>query len=77
MVSCFVILTVGCKEKPILSKLKALEKDVSNPTKIEDLEQAIKMYEDELEMILSSENKVAVWYKMLGVRYEEKKKTKL
>jgi tetratricopeptide (TPR) repeat protein len=51
--------------------MQQLEEGVSNPTTIEELNDAIKKYEKRVEDIMVAQNRIGVWYKMLMTRYIE------
>ena len=72
-----VLLTISfmsCRasNKTIL-RYQKLEENVSNPTTIEELEDAIKKYQERVADIQLANQEVGIWYKMLGTRYLDNK----
>lgn len=53
--------------------MQALETNVSSPTTIDELEDAIKKYQLRVEDIVSSESQIGIWYKILATRYLDEK----
>lgn len=52
-----------------LRQLEALEEGAPNPTTVEELENAIKKYDERAEDLVLTEGQVGIWYKILGLRY--------
>lgn len=69
----FIFVFVGCKDKNFLKRMQENEEGVSNPTTIPELEEAISKYERRVEDIMLAQNRIAIWYKMLGTRYMDSK----
>lgn len=70
----FTALTfTGCGDSALLRRLQEMEMGVKNPSGIEELQTAIKKYQGKINTILMSEQKIGIWYKMLGRRYMDKK----
>ncbi|WP_242457149.1 tetratricopeptide repeat protein [Treponema zioleckii] len=69
-----VLLLSGCsKSSKSVIRLQKLEEGVVNPTTVEELQVAIKKYQDRVMDIQLANGQVAIWYKMLGVRYLDAK----
>lgn len=56
-----------------IRRMQQLEEGVSNPTSIEELEDAIKKYSARVEDVINAEIRIASWYKILGTRYLDNK----
>ncbi len=56
-----------------IRRLQQLEEGVSNPTTIEELEEAVSKYQARVDDIITAEARVGSWYKILGTRYFDKK----
>jgi len=67
------LLSVSCKDSAFLRRMQDMELGVKNPTGIEELQAAIKKYQGQINSILIAEQRIGVWYKMLGRRYMDKK----
>lgn len=63
----------SCNKKELLRRMQEYEEGVHNPNTIAELEDAISKYEGRVEDILLAQNRIAIWYKMLGSRYMEEK----
>jgi len=73
IISIFSILIfgfMGCtpSNKTIL-RYQKLEENVSNPTTTEELQDAIKKYQERVADIQLANQEIGIWYKMLGTRY--------
>ncbi|OJF77525.1 MAG: hypothetical protein BKP49_00610 [Treponema sp. CETP13] len=77
----FLIITTGfavsttfisCNKNGASNYLE-LEKNVKNPTTIEEYENAIAAHDDRIQEIIDIESKTGVWYKILGSKYLDKK----
>ncbi len=56
-----------------LRQLQDMEMGIGNPSTIEELQTAIKKYKGKINTIILSEQRTAIWYKMLGQRYMDNK----
>lgn len=63
---CFLGCGVNTKT---IKRMQSLEEGVSSPTTIEELETAIKKYQERVEDMVVADQQVGIWYKMLGSRY--------
>ena len=65
---------LGCSasNKTIL-RYQKMEEGVSNPTTIEELQDAVKKYQDRVADIQLANQEIGIWYKMLGTRYLDNK----
>lgn len=73
LVLCAFILT-GCGvNTKTIKRMQSLEEGVSSPTTIEELETAIKKYQERVEDIVLADQQTGIWYKMLGSRYLDNK----
>lgn len=70
---CLSMMMSSCTNSAFMRKLQDLELGVKNPSSIEELETAIKKYQGKVDSIIMSEQRVGIWYKMLGRRYMDKK----
>lgn len=68
-----LLLCSSCRNSAFLRRLQDMELGVNNPTSIEELESAIKKYQKKVDNIIMSEQRIGIWYKMLGHRYMDKK----
>ncbi len=68
----FIFTGCGVNTKTI-KRMQSLEEGVSNPTTIEELETAIKKYQERVEDIVLADQQTGIWYKMLGSRYLDNK----
>lgn len=55
-----------------IKRVQSLEENVSSPTTIDELEDAIKKYEDRVEDIIQADAQTGIWWKILGTRYMDK-----
>ncbi len=69
----FSLLFFSCNKSTALLRLQELEEGVHNPLSESELKTAIKKYEKRVQDIMIAEGRVAIWYKMLGTRYMDKK----
>lgn len=82
MKKVFVILSValllgiftgcGVSNKTVLRHQK-MEEGVSNPTTIEELQDAIAKYQERVADLQLSQQQIGIWYKILGTRYLDNK----
>lgn len=56
-----------------MRRMQDMEIGVKNPSSIEELQSAIHQYKRQVSDILTMEQKIGVWYKILGRRYMDKK----
>ncbi|MGP1586765.1 MAG: tetratricopeptide repeat protein [Treponemataceae bacterium] len=56
-----------------INRLQHLEEGVGSPTTMEDLEDAIKKYNERVEDLCSANAQIGIWHKMVANRYLEKK----
>lgn len=69
----FVFLLVSCgPNTKQIKRMQALEENVSNPTTVEELTDAIQKYQDRVEDIIAAEDQTGIWYKILASRYLDK-----
>lgn len=70
---CFIIfclLVVSCGVSPRqIKRMQYLEEGVSNPTTVEELQDAIKKYEKRVVDITMADAQTGIWYKILASRY--------
>ena len=55
-----------------IKRVQSLEENVSSPTTIDELKDAIKKYEDRVEDIIQAESQTGIWWKILATRYMDK-----
>lgn len=77
---CFVIITLllililgNCNKVTSIRRLQELEEGVSNPNTEAELKDAIRKYEKRVDDIIIAEERVGIWYKILGSRYMDQK----
>lgn len=77
---CFVIITLllililgSCNKVTSIRRLQELEEGVSNPNTEAELKDAIRKYEKRVDDIIIAEERVGIWYKILGSRYMDQK----
>ncbi len=69
-----VMILCGCtKSSKAIIRMQKMEEGVGSPTTVEELQAAIKKYQDRVMDIQLANGQVAIWYKMLGVRYLDAK----
>lgn len=69
-----VLLLCGCsKSSKTIIRLQKMEEGVSSPTTVEELQDAIKKYQDRVADVQLAQSQVGIWYKMLGTRYLDNK----
>ena len=70
----FVLILSSCKvsNKSIQRQLK-IEEGVSNPTTIEEIQDAIEKYDVRVRETQMAMSQIGIWYKMLGNRYLDNK----
>lgn len=74
LVSVLILFTAtACKDSAFVRRLQDMEMGVKNPSSIEELQSAIQKYQGRVNDILTMEQRVGVWYKILGRRYMDKK----
>lgn len=67
------LLFVNCYNKNFLKRMQEHEEGVHNPTTIEELKDAISKYQSRVDDIMLAQNRIAIWYKILGTRYVDAK----
>ena len=77
---CFVIITLllililgSCNKVASIRRLQELEEGVSNPNTEAELKDAIRKYEKRVDDIMIAEERIGIWYKILGSRYMDQK----
>ena len=77
---CFVIITLllililgSCNKVTSIRRLQELEEGVSNPNTEAELKDAIRKYEKRVDDIMIAEERIGIWYKILGSRYMDQK----
>lgn len=78
VIMCLLLVTMltGCKSsgKDVLKKrIERMESTSSNPVSLEEIEAAIKEYNKEAEEISQKHSQVGMWYKVVGLKYLDKK----
>lgn len=68
----WIFSSCGVSNKKIL-RLQKLEEGVENPTTIEEIEDAIKKYEERAADLQLTQQQTGIWYKLLGTRYLDNK----
>jgi len=68
-----LFLSMACKNNVFARRLQDMEMGVKNPSSIEELQSAIQKYQGKINEILIMEQKIGIWYKVLGRRYMDKK----
>jgi len=67
---CFIFVFLGCGvNTKTIKRMQLLEEGISNPSTVEELEDAINKYQKRVEDIIMAEQQTGIWYKMLGSRY--------
>lgn len=72
-----VAMLAGCKKttgKDILKKrIARMQESSGNPITIEEIEQGIKKYYDDAQEISDKNAQIGIWYKMVAIKYFDKK----
>ncbi len=69
-----VFMLCGCaKSSKTIIRMQKMEEGVGSPTTIEQLQVAIKKYQDRVADVQLAQAQVGIWYKMLGTRYLDNK----
>ncbi len=68
-----VFFITGCRDNAFARRLQDMELGVKNPSSIEELHSAIHKYQGKVNDILTMEQRIGIWYKILGRRYMDKK----
>ncbi|MCR4939128.1 MAG: tetratricopeptide repeat protein [Treponemataceae bacterium] len=55
-----------------IKRVQSLEEDVSSPTTIDELKEAIQKYEERVEDIIQADAQTGIWWKILATRYMDK-----
>jgi tetratricopeptide (TPR) repeat protein len=71
----FVLLMItGCaKNDGTLKDLQALDRNVRNPSSVDELQDAIAKFDKAAQAVVKAQGRVGNWYKLLGSRYADKK----
>ena len=72
-VCSILFLFTACNNSTFARRMQDMEMGVKNPSSIEELESAIQKYQGKVNDILTMEQRVGIWYKILGRRYMDKK----
>jgi len=74
LVAAAMAVTVSCGPNTnYIRRMQALEEGVDSPTSIEELEEAIKKYQNRIEDVLNADIRIGMWYKILATRYLDNK----
>ena len=74
MVIVTVLMLCGCsKSSKTIIRMQKMEEGVGSPTTKEELQEAIKKYQDRVYDMQLSQGQIGIWYKMLGTRYLDSK----
>jgi len=68
----FIFLFMSCTQKGT-DYYSELEKDVKNPSTIEEYENGIAAHNAQIKKITDLDSQTGIWYKILGSRYLDKK----
>lgn len=71
--SFFAMVFVSCNNTSYIKRMQELEEGVSRPTSEAELKEAIRKYEKRVSDIMVAENRIGIWYKILGSRYMDQK----
>jgi len=71
LITAFLFVSCGPNVNYI-KRVQSLEENVSSPTTIDELKDAIKKYEDRVEDIIQAESQTGIWWKILATRYMDK-----
>lgn len=63
----------SCNKVTSIRRLQELEEGVSNPNTEAELKDAIRKYEKRVDDIMIAEERIGIWYKILGSRYMDQK----
>lgn len=69
----FAMVFVSCNNTSYIKRMQELEEGVSRPTSEAELKEAIRKYEKRVSDIMVAENRIGIWYKILGSRYMDQK----
>lgn len=74
LVFCGAMIFSSCGPNTnYIKRVQSLEENVSSPTTIDELKDAIKKYQDRVEDIIAAESQTGIWYKILATRYIDNK----
>ena len=74
MVIFAVLFLCGCsKSSKTIIRMQKMEEGVGSPTTKEELQEAIKKYQDRVYDMQLAQGQIGIWYKMLGTRYLDSK----
>lgn len=68
-----IFVSCGGKSTKTIIRMQKMEEGVQNPTSVEELEAAIKKYQDRATDLQLTESQIGIWYKMLATRYLDSK----
>lgn len=68
-----ILLLTSCNNREFLKRMQENEEGVHRPTTVAELQNAISKYERRVDDIMLVQNRIAIWYKMLGTRYVDAK----
>lgn len=57
------------KSVKTIVRMQKLEEGVSNPSSVEELQEAIQKYQERVVDLQTATSQIGIWYKMLGTRY--------
>ena len=67
MVIIAVLMLCGCsKSSKTIIRMQKMEEGVGSPTTKEELQEAIKKYQDRVYDLQLAQGQIGIWYKMLG-----------
>ena len=72
MASFFILISCGVSNKSVIRHQK-MEENVSNPTSIEELKEAISKYQERVADVQLAQSQIGIWYKILGTKYLDNK----
>ncbi|MGP1414395.1 MAG: tetratricopeptide repeat protein [Treponema sp.] len=72
LIFCIFFLS-SCNDRRFIQRVQENEEGVSHPTTEAELEDAIKKYLRRIDDIIVASERVGTWYKLLGIRYLDKK----
>ena len=68
-----IFILESCNKVTSIRRLQELEEGVSNPNTEAELKDAIRKYEKRVDDIMIAEERIGIWYKILGSRYMDQK----
>lgn len=70
---CSIFLSCGGNKNSLKNKLKTMEASTKNPVSIDEIENAIKQYENVAKEVVDTYAQVGMWHKVLGIKYLDQK----